>query len=283
MARQVVSVSNQAIRLVVQTWWSGRTASGSSRLARVTSRKSGSAGSRKTSCVPQVGQNRRSAPWRGPIAAGVPSSRRSLARHGQPRHHGCSGRALAHPAVAVAGIVRLGADPIAHGAAQAAAFEGKLHGRPAIIAYLTQPVVADLDLRPRASRSRRRTHPGARRRCPRGIPRRSSRRCGPVRRAPPGSHLPLHSERGDARSGIPIATDTHFTACASGETPDPKVPDRLVDGDDHGLPVYSVIGDQDMSRPSRGPTKNQSAWIRLSLRYLAMTSPVRSRVVPRPR
>jgi predicted deoxyguanosinetriphosphate triphosphohydrolase len=47
----------------------------------------------------------------------------ALAAHGQPCDHRRAGRALAHPAVAIADVVRLRADPIAHGTAQAATLE----------------------------------------------------------------------------------------------------------------------------------------------------------------
>ena len=48
------------------------------------------------------------------------------ARPRQPRHDGCAGRTLAHPTMAVVGVVRLGY-PVTDGAAQAATFERELH------------------------------------------------------------------------------------------------------------------------------------------------------------
>ena len=53
------AVSNHAIRLRRQMWYSGATADGSSRLATVTSTVRGSDDLRNASCVPQLPQNSR--------------------------------------------------------------------------------------------------------------------------------------------------------------------------------------------------------------------------------
>jgi hypothetical protein len=47
--------------------------------------------------------------------------------YGQPRHYWRARRAPTHPAVAIVGAARLGADPITRRAAQTAAFERELH------------------------------------------------------------------------------------------------------------------------------------------------------------